>query len=202
LGGPDQRGWGRRSGRRRWLAGGLSHGGASPEMIDLGCHAPHGSAPARPQEPTEGLGTGHKAQEGAVGGKGLLLTTVRGGRRSWEEALGCAAGLRVPRSAAHTGGEGRVGIEGPEDVPARANCGGVGDGQRRRLLQSERRGGGAGARGALESCGGVGWPQGRPRIRKEGWQPRCAGRPATDAAHPAGGCGSPPSERGRASRRV
>jgi hypothetical protein len=52
--------------------------------------------------------------------------------------LGCAAGLRVPRSAAHTGGEGLAGVNGCEEVMTRANCGGEGDVQHRRLLQSKR----------------------------------------------------------------
>jgi hypothetical protein len=54
----------------------------------------------------------------------ILPTAVRGGRRSWKEILGRVAGLRVPRSATHTGGEGHAGVTGPEAVTARANCGG------------------------------------------------------------------------------
>jgi hypothetical protein len=60
---------------------------------------------------------------------------VRRGRRSWGRASGCAAGLLAPRSAAHAGGEGRAGVRGAEDAPARMNCGGAGAEQRRRLTQ-------------------------------------------------------------------
>jgi hypothetical protein len=54
----------------------------------------------------------------------VLPAAVRGGRRSWKEVLGGVAGLRVPRSTAHTGGEGRAKVTGPEVVTARTNCGG------------------------------------------------------------------------------
>jgi hypothetical protein len=50
----------------------------------------------------------------------ILPTAVRGGRHSWKEILGRVAGLRVPLSATHTGGEGHAGVTGPEAVTARA----------------------------------------------------------------------------------
>jgi hypothetical protein len=99
----------------------------------------HSAAPARPQESTEGLSTGVRHRRERSAGR-VLPAAVKGGRRSWKEALGCAAELRVPRSVAYTGGEGRAEVKGPEEVMARANCGGgAGDVRCRWLLQSKRR---------------------------------------------------------------
>jgi hypothetical protein len=47
----------------------------------------HGAAPARPQEPTEGLSTGIRHRRGRSTGR-VLPAAVRGGRCSWKEALG------------------------------------------------------------------------------------------------------------------
>jgi hypothetical protein len=99
----------------------------------------HSAAPARPQESTEGLSTGVRHRRERSAGR-VLPAAVRGGQCSWKEALGCAAELRVPRSAAHTGGEGHAEVKGPEEVTTRANCGGGAGGVRCRwLLQSKRR---------------------------------------------------------------
>jgi hypothetical protein len=47
------------------------------------------------------------------------------GRCSWGWTSECSLGVLAPRSAAHAGGEGRAGIKGAEDAPARRNCGGA-----------------------------------------------------------------------------
>jgi hypothetical protein len=80
---------------------------------------------------------------------GVVTSTEPGGeesRHSWGASLGLRC--RAPgTSASGARGRGRPCWGwGAEDAPARVNCGGAGGGQRRRLLKSEQRTGGAGAR--------------------------------------------------------
>jgi hypothetical protein len=120
------------------------------------------------------LARGIRHKRGRSAGR-VLLAAVRGGRRSWKEALGCAAGLLVSRSVACTGGEGRARIEGPEDVLARANCGGVGDGQHRRLPPIRAAGSRCGSSrcaGELRRCRVV--PRATADKKRGMWPPRRA----------------------------
>jgi hypothetical protein len=139
-------------------------------------------------------------------GCGVEVTSAGSGgeesQRSWGRASGCTTGLLAPWSVAHAGGEGRAGVRGAEDAPARVNCGGAGAGQRRRLLKSERRRGGAGVRGALEGLLRLRVTQGAAADKK--------GVLAASACEPAvqrsprflrGRCGSRSSKLGSASRR-
>jgi hypothetical protein len=104
-----------------------------------------------------------------------------------ERASGYTAGLLAPRPAEHADEEGRTGVGEADDAPARVKCGGAGVGQRRRLLKSERRTGGAGTRVRWGFCCGLGWPEGRLRIRGEGKAGRLGVRAsrATDPELPA-----------------
>jgi hypothetical protein len=89
-------------------------------------------------------------------------------RRSWRASLGCAAGFLAPRPAAHADEEGCAGANRPEEVVARANCGGGAGAATTAAVQIRAATGGAGARCAGGNGYGLGRPGGATDKKREG----------------------------------